>query len=394
MILALITILAVCHGTGWLFRRWGQPAVIGEIFGGLLLGPSFLGHFFPDLQSTLISFRALSALESWASLGVVLYMFLVGLEFDLGKLKESKIATWTISHTSIIVPFILGILISLPLHEHYSFSNISAVTFALFIGVSLSVTAFPVLARIIQEKNMKGSPLGRLALACAAIDDVTAWCLLALVAGLSRTGQMNIIWVILGTVAFVLFMFLGARPVLQKILKNQDRSFFLPLLLFALACAYITELIGIHALFGAFLAGVIIPSEHHASKQIELRCRDFVRLIMLPLFFAFSGLRTQVLLLDSAEDWMWCGIIILVAIAGKFGGTMMAARWTKHSWKDSTTLGILMNTRGLVELVVLNVGLDLQIITPRLFSMLVLMALVTTFMTSPLLSLQERRACP
>ncbi len=386
MIHALLTILVVCNLMGWIFRRLGQPAVIGEMVGGLLLGPSFLGSFFPGFQQLLIPPSSFGSLGSLASLGVVLYMFLVGLEFDSSQLKGQQKPAWVISPTSVLVPFILGVLLAAVLYDIYSSPEIPFLNFALFIGVSMSVTAFPVLARILKERNMSQSPLGLLALACAALDDVVAWCLLALVAGLTKTGSVTIIPVVLGTVGFIVAMLLIVKPLLNKYLPREGEWLFLPLLIFALACSVITDLIGVHALFGAFLAGVVVSAKHPAVGQIENRMQDFVRYILLPLFFAYSGLRTEILSLNSSLDWAFGGFVILVAIGGKFGGTLVASRLTGLNWKDASILGVLMNTRGLVELVVLNVGLDLGILSPRLFSILVIMALVTTFMTSPILS--------
>lgn len=394
MIEALLTILVVCNFMGWLFKRLGQPAVIGEIFGGLLLGPSFLGAFFPQIQQMLLPPQAMGSLQSLASLGVVFYMFLVGLEFDAAQLKGSQKTAWVISPTSVVFPFILGVLLAFVLYDIYSTPETPFLVFSLFVGVSLSVTAFPVLARILKDKGMAQTKLGQLALACAALDDVVAWCLLALVAGLSQTGSANILPVILGTVGFIALMLFAVKPVLNKYLSEKATWLFLPLLIFALVCAVITEHIGIHAIFGAFLAGVVVSSKHPAALQVEHKMQDFIRFILLPLFFAYSGLRTQILLLDSAQDWIFCGFVITVAIGGKFGGTMFSARATGLSWKDASILGALMNTRGLVELVVLNVGLDLGVISPRLFAILVIMALVTTFMTSPLLSLIQRTKTP
>lgn len=394
MIHALLTILVVCNLMGWIFRRLGQPAVIGEMVGGLLLGPSFLGSFFPGFQQLLIPPSSFGSLGSLASLGVVLYMFLVGLEFDSSQLKGQQKPAWVISPTSVLVPFILGVLLAAVLYDIYSSPEIPFLNFALFIGVSMSVTAFPVLARILKERNMSQSPLGLLALACAALDDVVAWCLLALVAGLTKTGSVTIIPVVLGTVGFIVAMLLIVKPLLNKYLPREGEWLFLPLLIFALACSVITDLIGVHALFGAFLAGVVVSAKHPAVGQIENRMQDFVRYILLPLFFAYSGLRTEILSLNSSLDWAFGGFVILVAIGGKFGGTLVASRLTGLNWKDASILGVLMNTRGLVELVVLNVGLDLGVLSPRLFSILVIMALVTTFMTSPILSFIHRLQGP
>jgi Kef-type K+ transport system membrane component KefB len=264
-------------------------------------------------------------------------------------------------------------------------------SFALFIGVSMSVTAFPVLARILTDRGLTGTRMGTVALTCAAVDDVTAWCLLAFVVSANESTSGAAFTALGLTILYIAVMLLAVRPLLARAVPRLDRSersadtklsvIFVALLLSALA----TEVIGIHAIFGAFLLGVVIPPESALARDVSDRLSDVVRVLLLPAFFAFTGMRTEVGLLASVSDWLICALIVAVATAGKFGGTVVASRFVGLPWRDSAALGILMNTRGLVELIVLNIGLDLGVITPRLFAMLVIMALVTTLMTSPIL---------
>jgi len=298
-----------------------------------------------------------------------------------------------ISHASIIVPFLLGSALSLFLYQDLAPAGTSFNAFALFIGVAMSITAFPVLARILEDRKLTQTALGSIALTCAAVDDVTAWCILALVIAIVKTaGIMSSATTIGLTLVFALVMILLVRPQLARVIKEPDsqqhRRRLIPIILaFVLACALITETIGIHALFGAFIAGVVMPPSTEFRIFLKDKLEAFGSYALLPLFFAFTGLRTQVSLLNDVQTWLICAVVILVAIASKLGGSMLMSRWTGMSWTQSFSIGVLMNTRGLVELVVLNIGYDLGILSGRIFAMMVLMALVTTFMTGPLLSL-------
>jgi Kef-type K+ transport system membrane component KefB len=268
--------------------------------------------------------------------------------------------------------------------------------FALFIGVAMSITAFPVLARILEDRGLTQTQLGSIAITCAAVDDVTAWCILALVIALVKSTGIASAGITVGlTLVFAAAMVFVLRPQLARVIKEPDsqlhRQRLIPIILaFVLACALTTEIIGIHALFGAFLAGVVMPPSTKVRIFLKDKLEAFGSYALLPLFFAFTGLRTQIGLNDL-EGWLLCAVIILVAIAGKLGGSMLMSRWTGMSWTQSFSIGVLMNTRGLVELVVLNIGYDLGILSGRIFAMMVLMALVTTFMTGPLLSLVKSR---
>jgi Kef-type K+ transport system membrane component KefB len=324
-------------------------------------------------------------------------MFLVGLELDLRVLRRQGQATVAISHASIIVPFLLGSTLALALYPAYAGGNVSFTVFALFTGVSLSVTAFPVLARILTDRGISRSRMGIIALTCAAVDDATAWCLLAMVVSIAQSEARNAVMTIALTVAFVVLVLNVAMPAVHRLIEKFERSPTLSptglsiVLVAILAAAVSTEFIGIHALFGAFLFGAIIPSGSRVAADLKGRLEGLVSVLFLPVFFAFTGMRTEMGLIDGLSNWLLTGLIILTACVGKFGGSLIASRLVGLSWRDSTALSVLMNTRGLVELIVLNIGLDLNIISRELFTILVLMALVTTFITSPLLQLLLRQ---
>jgi Kef-type K+ transport system membrane component KefB len=314
-------------------------------------------------------------------------MFLVGTEVNIQQIYQKAHAAILVSHASILAPFFLGAALALIIFRSAAPAQISFTAFALFISVAMSITAFPVLARIIEERGLYQSYLGNTAIACAAVDDVTAWLLLAIVIAIVKaSGFGSAILTIFLTLLFVGLMLFVLKRQANRVInayldgETQRRGLIAIILIFGLASALLTEVIGIHALFGAFLAGVIMPSNAGLRKFLAERLETFTSSFLLPLFFAFTGLRT---------DWLMCAGVIAVAIAGKFGGSALAARWTGMNWYDSLSLGALMNTRGLVELIVLNIGYDLGVLSPRIFSMMVIMALITTFMTAPLLSLLE-----
>lgn len=390
---AMVVIVIVAQILGFLFKKIGQPAVIGEVVGGIVLGPSLLGKLFPEFMNTIMPPSTAPFLHIIAQMGIILYMFIVGLELDLRVLKNSGHKTMAISHSSIIVPFLLGALLSLFIYQDLAATGVSFTTFSLFLGVSLSITAFPVLARILSDKNLTKTHLGEVALTCAAIDDVTAWCLLAIIVSLAQADVSGGLSTLVYTVIYIGAIFLILRPLLVKfssyVEKKKNLSIVELALIFVgvLSSSLVTEVVGIHAIFGAFLFGAVIPHDGYLSHNLSNRLEELVRVLFLPAFFAFTGMKTEIGLLNSWGDWMICGLIILLAIIGKFGGTLIAAKFTGASWKESSALGILMNTRGLVELIVLNIGLELNILSPRLFAMLVIMALVTTFMTGPLLEI-------
>ena len=394
LLLQLIVIILAARAIGAVFLRIGQPAVVGEMLAGILLGPSLLGLILPQAQAFLFPAASLGALSLLSQVGVILFMFVVGIEVDLQHLRKKAQAAVLVSHASIVVPFFLGVAFSLLIYQTLAPATIAFSAFALFMGIAMSITAFPVLARIIEERRLARTPLGMIAIACAAVDDLTAWCMLAVVVAIVKAdGLIGASLTIALALVFIFAMLFVVRPQAARLLRAEDfdethsKGLVAGVLIFVFASALLTEAIGIHALFGAFLAGMVMPSNSRLRSFLRERLETFSAVFLLPLFFAFTGLRTQIGLLDDWPSWLLCAGLIAVAIAGKLGGSMLAARWTGMGWKDSFSIGILMNTRGLVELIVLNIGYDLGILSPRIFTMMVLMALVTTFMTGPILSL-------
>ena len=386
-------ILFAARLVGWLFRKIHQPQVIGEMVAGILLGPSLLGWAAPGLYSALFPPESLGFLDSLSQVGLVLFMFLVGLELDPKVMRGNGRAAVVTSHASIFAPFILGILLALYLYPRLVAQGVPFSHFALFIGAAMSITAFPVLARILTERGLLNTRLGSISIACAAVDDVTGWCLLAFLVLLARSAEATTsIWITLfGVLAYIGIMVFGARRLLIRLKSMYEKRGFLTqnmmalVLLLLLASSWVTEELGIHALFGAFLIGAIMPKHPPFVHSLTEKLNDAAVVLLLPIFFAFTGLRTSVGSISGGLMWFFCGLIILTAIAGKFGGGTLAARLTGMSWREASAMGALMNTRGLMELVLLNIGLDIGVISPVLFTMLVLMALVTTFMTAPVL---------
>jgi Kef-type K+ transport system membrane component KefB/nucleotide-binding universal stress UspA family protein len=388
----VVVIIAASRLVGFGTRWLRQPMVIAEIVAGILLGPSLLGWLSPELSATLFEASSLSILKMVSHLGLILFMFLIGLELDPELLRGRGRASVAISHTSIIVPFVLGVLLAVYLHPRYSDDSVSFVAFALFLGAAMSITAFPVLARILSERRLLRTRVGSVTIACAAVDDVTAWCILAFVVAVARsTGIGAAVYTTLIALGYIAAMIWLVRPLLVRMAarvatpESMSQNLVAVILVMLFASSWITELIGIHALFGAFLFGAILPKGQGFAHALLEKLEDLVLVAFLPLFFAYSGLRTQIGLVDSTEAWLVCALIIAVACVGKFGGSAIAARLTGLSWRESGALGVLMNTRGLMELIVLNIGLDLGVISPLIFSMMVLMALFTTFISTPLL---------
>ncbi len=398
VLLALTVIIITARLMGFLFNLMKQPAVIGEIVGGILLGPSLLGRMAPGVSAALFPGGVSPFINVIAQLGVILYMFMVGLDLDLREVSKNGHATLVMSHASILVPFVLGSALALEIYPLLSPGDVPFTVFALFLGVSMSVTAFPVLARILTDLGLCRTRMGALSLTCAAIGDATAWCLLAFVVSVAQAQAVSAVRTLVFTVSFVVIVMAVIAPLVRRrLLPYLERSGRLTrsglAMIFAamLLSAISTELIGIHALFGAFLLGAVIPCDSKAAHELKGNIEGIVSVLFLPAFFAYTGLRTQIGLVSGGTAWMMCAAIIAVACLGKFGGAMLAARFSGLGWRDSSALGILMNTRGLVELIVLNIGLDLRVITPQLFAMLVIMALFTTFLTTPVLQLLTRR---
>jgi Kef-type K+ transport system membrane component KefB len=391
LLLQLLVIMAAGRGVGLLFRRVGQPAVVGEMLAGVLLGPSLLGHALPTVEAFLFPPSSMPALHLISQLGVILFMFVVGMELDLEGLRHRARATVVISNAGIVVPFCLGTLLSVFLYAGYAPAGVPFATFALFSGVAMSVTAFPVLARIISERGLTGTPLGTTGIGCAAMADVTAWCLLAVVLAVGRGSGIGApIFAAACAAALAWVMLKVVRPNATRIFGTTGALVAPPALLSLVlvsmfVAALLTEIIGIHALFGAFLAGVAVGGAVDLRDPVRRAIEPLSAAVLVPVFFAYSGLRTEVGLVRGLEGWLVCAVIVATAVAGKLGGTAIAARWTGIAWRQSLALGALMNTRGLMELIVLNVGYDLGILSPALYTMMVVMALATTCMTGPIL---------
>jgi Kef-type K+ transport system membrane component KefB len=375
---------------GRLFRSIGQPPVVGEVIGGILLGPSLLGAVWPAAYQFLLPLELRPVLGAVAELGVVLYMFLVGLELNGESLRGQLKSTIVIAQSGMLLPFALGMGLATYLYPVLSSPAVPFTSFALFLGVAMAVTAFPVLARILADLGITTTPLGVRALTCAAIADVSAWCILALVVGVVQASPERAVVVAILTAAFVAAVLLVARPIVGRLVRRADErgpthGAVAIALVALLVSAWITHAIGVHAVIGAFLAGAMIPHDSKLAAALRQSFEHLVVILLLPAFFAFTGMKTEIGLVTGTTGWLLCGLIVLVATVGKFGGTFLAARATGMVARQAAGLGILMNTRGLMELIVLNIGLELGVISPTLFTMLVVMAIITTLATTPVL---------
>ncbi|MFI5152208.1 MAG: cation:proton antiporter [Chitinophagales bacterium] len=396
LLLQFIVIILFARCFGFLFKKMGQPAVIGEIAAGIFLGPSVLGWLFPGVAQFLFPVQSFENLQFLSQIGLILFMFVIGMELDAEVVRKQALEAVIISHASIIIPYAFGVLLSYFLYTQFANPEIPFLAFALFMGIAMSITAFPVLARIIQERGMSGTRLGTLALTCAAAGDVTGWCILPIIIAIVKAGSSaNVLFTVGLVIIYALMMFFLVRPALKKVHqvaggKSNNRTLMAIIFIVLLLSAYATESLGIHALFGAFIAGLVMPQDKHFREIVSGKIEDISIVLLLPLFFVITGLRTQVALLNDSTLWAAFGWILLVAVMGKFGGSTLAARVVGQNWKDSLSIGALMNTRGLMELVVLNIGYDLGILSTEIFSMMVIMALLTTFMTNPALNMIER----
>lgn len=394
LLVQIITILFVARFFAWICKKIGQPTVIGEMIAGIVLGPSLVGTFFPEYSAMLFPAASLGNLQFLSQIGLILFMYVIGMELDLSVLRNKAKDAVVISHASIIIPFTMGIILAYFVYNRFAPEGVSFSSFGLFMGIAMSITAFPVLARIVQERGLHRTRIGAMVITCAAADDVTAWCILAAVIAIVKAGSfVSSLYIIALSVAYVMLMLVVVRPFLKRIgelyshkeniTKQVVAIFFLTLLI----SSYTTEVIGIHALFGAFMAGAIMPENMRFRSIFIEKVEDVSQVMLLPLFFVFTGLRTQIGLLNDIEMWKICGLIIAVAVIGKFVGSAVTAKFVGQNWRDSLTIGALMNTRGLMELIVLNIGYDLGVLSKEIFSMMVIMALFTTFMTGPLLDL-------
>jgi Kef-type K+ transport system membrane component KefB len=396
LLLQIAVVITAAKILGSVFKRIGQPAVIGEIAAGIFLGPSLLGWLAPDIMNFLFPTSSLNTLQLLSQIGLILFMFIIGLEVDMDVFRTKATEGIVIGHVSIVFPYFLGVIMAWFLYSTYAPSNIPFLAYGLFMGIATSITAFPVLARILRERKMTKTPVGSLAILCAAINDITGWFLLAIVIAIAKAGSisgalMGILW----SVVYVLAMFLAVKPLLKKLsdkrfLDGKSDLTFTGVVFFTLiTSAFIAEVIGIHALFGAFMAGVIMPTSASLRHVFTEKVEDVSVTLLLPLFFAYTGLRTQIGVLNEGHLWILCLEIIGIAVIGKFAGSALTARLVGQNWKDSLSIGALMNTRGLMELIVLNIGYELGILTTEIFTIMVLMALVTTLMTGPALNLIE-----
>jgi Kef-type K+ transport system membrane component KefB len=387
-------VLLITVACGWLALKLGQARVIGEIIGGILIGPSVFGRFAPHLSASLFPPSSLGPFETLSTVGLVLFLFLIGMELDYEHLARQRATAVMASGMSILLPFAMGALLAHSLRIRFAPHGIGSVPFVLFLGIAMSITAFPVLARILEERNLQGTALGTTAILCAAVDDVVAWSLLAFALALigGEDAPTSLLFRLTGLVVYLVLMIGVIRPLAAYAVRRQ-RTPQLTLELLgvvvagALLSAAATDKIGVHPLFGAFLAGVCFPRVPHWQLALRERLDMLVSVLLLPLFFALTGMRTRLDLLNDGAMWLWAGVVLLAAVFGKMGGAALAGRWTGQSWRDAIALGALLNTRGLVELIVLNIAYTVGAFTPTLFTMLVVMALVTTMITAPILTL-------
>jgi Kef-type K+ transport system membrane component KefB len=388
LLLQLIVILVVVQIFGIASRRIGQQWVIGEILAGLALGPSLFGAIWPNLRLQLFATNTLPFLQVLGEIGLMLYMFSLGARLDTGSiLRQGRVALF-ISLSGILLPLISGMILGYFLYPTFAGAKATQQSFMLLMGTAMAITAFPVLARLLVEKKMLGVRVGTLALTCASVDDVIAWCLLAFVVATIDARASSVVYSVGLTLLFIGVMFFIVRPLLAYAARRiRSEQWLIALsVIVLLTAAYITNAIGIHSFFGAFLAGVILPSDVQFTSKLH-SLDQMNSMLFLPLYFVLSGLRTQVGLIQTPSLWLICLLVFAVACLGKIFGGALAARVQGESWREACCIGILMNTRGLVELIVLNIGLELGVLSPTMFTMLVIMAIITTMMASPLLPL-------
>lgn len=389
LFLQMAVILTAARAMAVVFRFIGQPAVIGEMAAGILLGPSLLGRIYPAGMNYLFPAGGLEPLYALSQLGLVLFMFLVGLELRPGSLRGSAKSVIVASQASIVAPFLLGGMLAWALYPRLG-GGAPRLPFVLFLGAAMGVTAFPVLARILADRKLMHTRVGVFAISCAAFDDVTAWCLLALITLIARPEAIgnSLPWRFAALIGYILAMLFLVRPALRRLLPAKaapDLGSFGAAMILLLLSVWTTEALAVHALFGAFVAGIVMPKDGKLEEELQERLEWVTLVLLLPLFFAYTGLRTSIGLLNSIELWLFCGLIVIVAVLSKLVVSAVVVRASGMPWRESLAVGVLVNTKGLVELVILNVGLDLHILSPTLFSIMVIMALATTLMTTPLI---------
>ena len=389
LLLELLVIIFAARILGALFHSIHQPRVLGEIVAGILLGPSLLGAIAPASATWLFPAENIGALYALSQLGLVLFMFHIGLEVDPGAIRSYGRTAIVVSNVGMLVPFALGFALARWILPSLAAASGPHLGFSLFTGVAMSITAFPVLARILEERGLLQSRVGTIAIACAAVDDVSAWCVLAVIVTVVRSdasGSLSRNFIALAL--YTLAMLGGVRPLARRWFRSAANSpALLPAaLLLLLSSSLATEFVGVHALFGSFVAGAVMPREEGLRRTLSASFAPLSRTLLLPVFFAYTGLRTRLGLVHGTKMWLCLAAVLAVAIAGKFLSSMFAARMNSLPWRESAALGALLNTRGLIELVILNIGYDLGVISKEMFTLMVIMALVTTFMTTPLLS--------
>lgn len=394
VLLQLTVIILTARLLSIVFRLLGQPSVVGEIIGGLLLGPSFFGRFFPGAFQAVFD-PALDPLFNVISqIGLVLLLFLIGLEFDFGHLRQKGKAAWLISWTGILLPFVTGYALGVWMHSALAL-GVSRVGFCLFMGTAMSITAIPILGRIMMELNLTRSSVGAVTITAAAFDDASGWIILAAISTLVRSGfDVGTTLGMAGmTIGFCLAMMYVVRPALIRLISlafartggNPGYHTLAVVLAVLFVCSIATNLIGIFSIFGAFLLGAILSDQGKFREWINANMQKFVTVFFLPVFFTFTGLRTDVGTLESPTLWFFAALVLFVAVAGKFGGCTVAARFGGFSWRSSACIGVMMNTRALMELIVINVGYELGVVPRSVYVMLVIMAVVTTLMATPVL---------
>lgn len=392
LLLQIVVVLLTALVCGWVARRLGQARVVGEIVGGILLGPSVFGRTAPHGWATMFPKESFGSLEVLSTVGLILFLFLIGVETDLEHLREQRTTATAASAMSIFLPFAMAVMVAPLVRARFGVEVVGGLAFTLFLGISMSITAFPVLARILKDRGLQSSSLGTTALMCAAVDDVCAWSLLAVAMTLvpSVSGGVSALTRLAWLGVYLVVMLGAVRPLGKWVAKRQTGALTYELLAVFVAVVLVsaaaTEAIGVHPLFGAFLAGLCFPRVKEWQSAIQVRLQMIVSALLLPLFFALMGMRTRLDLLSGASAWMWTVVLLVIAVVGKMGGAVVAARSTGESWKDAWALGALLNTRGLVELIVLNIAYNAGVFSPTLFTMMVVMALVTTMMTTPLLN--------
>lgn len=403
VLIQLCVIIVVARVFAILFRKMGQPAVVGEICAGLILGPSLFGHFFPGAFQSVFNPSVAPVFQILSQLGLIFLLFLIGLEFDFKHLRTSGKSSLAISLAGIVLPFGLGWWLAHMMHPYLEgvagadgvIKPVDELGFALFMGTAMSITAIPILGRIMMELNINRTRLGAITITAAAVDDAAGWILLAAVSAIVRAKFQltDSLLMLAETVGFALLMIFVAAPLLKRwvkyALRRGDRELGLNslamLMVMIFVCAIATNLIGIFAIFGAFFMGATLSGEDEFRAAVAKHFRSFITVFFLPIFFTYTGLRTDVGSLSDATMWMFAGAVSLFAIIGKFGGCTVAAWATGHNLREASCIGIMMNTRALMELIVINAGYELGVIPKSVFCMLVMMAVLTTIITTPIL---------